>query len=262
MHSANHNGSNQDTTDAPSNNGKRSHYITPDYGAAYVPNAGPAHLAPKSLDHFKRGYSERAAQREKEYYSRRHGPTGRERQRNHHPNDRPTRVLGLDINRLADQVSVHLKDPTALFAELDAARETHPEAFQSGRALSTLISVAARRKNIGLGWAAWDYMDHAKLEKNTFHYNSMIAITEKARNFRQAVQLLKEMKDKNVAKNEVTYVPTVFCLHQVLLGASGGCCNSPKPIFVSVSRVRFLHAKNVVNGRQPLISSTRWTRKG
>jgi hypothetical protein len=42
----------------------------PDHGTSFVPGgAGPEHLAPKSLDHFKRGYEERAAQRDKEFYT-------------------------------------------------------------------------------------------------------------------------------------------------------------------------------------------------
>lgn len=203
----NSNNDNKPSEESSAPNGKR-HYVTPDYGSAYVPNAGPAHLAPKSLDHFKRGYQERAAQREKEYYSRRHGPTGRESRsfeyRNN--NDRPTVVNGLDVNRLADRVSAKLSDQKALFTIIDEARESHPEAFETGRAMTALISVAARRKNIGLGWAAWDYMDHANLAKNTYHYNSMISITEKSRNYHQALNLMKEMSRNNIPKNEVTYV--------------------------------------------------------
>lgn len=53
--------------------------LQPDYGSSFVPGAGPEHLAPKSLDHFKRGYQERAEQRDKEFTSpqRRVGGTPR-----------------------------------------------------------------------------------------------------------------------------------------------------------------------------------------
>ena len=48
------------------------------------------------------------------------------------------------------------------------------------------------------------------LEKNIFHYNAMISVTEKAKDFRAALNFLREMKDKKVPKNEVTYVHTCF----------------------------------------------------
>jgi len=42
------------------------------------------------------------------------------------------------------------------------------------------------------------------MAKNTFHYNSMISVTEKARNYQKALDLLQEMTERNVDKNEVT----------------------------------------------------------
>jgi pentatricopeptide repeat protein len=232
----------------------------PDYGNSYVPGAGPEHYAPNSLDHFKRGYEERAAHRDKEFYSLNHGPTGRagggggDRRRpigwsssgdnggngggpsahgmsgdrrngygggggqprnsrqddsapwnkNARDHQRPTILQGLDIQALVDRLSTKLSVPDELFADLDETRSENRNVFDSGKAMTALISVAARRRNIGLGHALWDWMDRARIAKNTFHYNSMISVTEKARDYQKALHLLKEMKDRNIPKNEVT----------------------------------------------------------
>lgn len=220
--------------DATGGNGVKK-YVTPDYGTAYVPNAGPEQYAPKSLDHFKRGYEERAAQRDKEFYTLRNGPTGGGGNHGNHGNgggggnnshggrgggnggrggryaedpwvfrDRPTVLQGLDINALVDRLSSKLSNKDALFADLDRTRQDNLNVFEGGKAMTALISVAARRKNIGLGHAVWDWMDHAGISKNTFHYNSMISVTEKARDYQRALGLLKEMKERKIAKNEVT----------------------------------------------------------
>lgn len=201
------------------NNGGR----PPDYGEVLL--GSDIRHAPKSLDHFKRGYQERAAQREKEFYTRRHGPDGllrrhsgggggggrdhrgggggggggrgggrgrgdrggggggRGRGRGEGPisnkmnnsnsrggggadggepwssyRDRPTILQGLDINALADRLTPQLHSRDALFAELDRTRQQNEFVFESGKAMTALISVAARRKNIGLGHAVWDWV--------------------------------------------------------------------------------------------------------
>jgi pentatricopeptide repeat protein len=103
-----------------------------------------------------------------------------------------------------DRLTSKLNNKAALFADLDRTRIENRSVFDSGKALTALISIAARRKNIGLGYAAWDWMDHAGIAKNTFHYNSMISVTEKARDYQHALALLKEMKERNIKKNEVT----------------------------------------------------------
>lgn len=216
----------ENNNDNNNNDGAKKH-SAPDFGTSYVPNAGPEQYAPKSLDHFKRGYEERAAQRDKEFYTLRNGPTGRGRSggggrydnnnNNGHHNsnngredqgglfrDRPTILQGLDINALVDRLSTKLSNKEALFQDLDQTRQENKSVFESGKAMTALISVAARRKNIGLGHAVWDWMDHAKIMKNTFHYNSMISVTEKARDYQRALALLKEMKERKISKNEVT----------------------------------------------------------
>ena len=240
----------------------------PDFGADFVPGAGPAKYAPKALDHFQRGHEERSTYRDRNHDHRSDRPGGRggphhsnnngrggygggggghhannnnhynpggrgnyydrgDRNNNHnysgdrprfsgshnnsddpwsqqHRENRPTILQGLDINALVDRLTSKLHNKAALFADLDRTRIENRSIFDSGKALTALISIAARRKNIGLGHAAWDWMDHAGIAKNTFHYNSMISVTEKARDYQHALALLQEMKERNIKKNEVT----------------------------------------------------------
>lgn len=209
----------------------------PDFGAAFVPGAGPVQYAPKSLDHFQRGYEERAIQRDKEFYTARR-PEGRSARSNggdregtrfskinntqdpwNQHRDRPTILQGLDINGLVDRLDPLINNKVALFAELDRTREENLQVFDSGKALTALISIAARRKNIGLGHAAWDWMDRVGIAKNTFHYNSMISVAEKARDYQHALALLQEMKDRNIKKNEVTYVVVMSIIENVEVGS-------------------------------------------
>jgi pentatricopeptide repeat protein len=99
----------------------------------------------------------------------------------------------------------HLEqDRRKVFAELDRARSQYPEPFDNGKALTALISSAARRRNVHMAGMIWAWMDVAHVAKNTFHYNSMISATEKSRNYRQALALLREMEQRNIPKNEVT----------------------------------------------------------
>jgi pentatricopeptide repeat protein len=260
-------------------NNRSNQRTVPDYGADFVPGAGPTKFAPKSLDHFQREHEERSNnhdrgskfanrgtnsnnnhvphhhhQQQQRYghggnnSSNNYNPGGRgnyydrdtghdrynDRPHSHHHSgngdrarisgnnnngnddpwnqqhtgnrDRPTILQGLDINALVDRLTTKLNNKDALFAELDRTRQENRNVFDNGKALTALISIAARRKNIGLGHAAWDWMDHAGIAKNTFHYNSMISVTEKARDYQYALALLQEMKDRGIMKNEVTYV--------------------------------------------------------
>ena len=159
----------------------------PDYGEVLLSN--DIRHAPKSLDHFKRGYQERVVQRDKEFYSRRHGSDGRgaggrsttdggergearaggnnindmDRSGGRRPGytsrfteptakndpwsqnyrDRPTILQGLDINALCDRLTPKLHSKEVLFAELDRTRQQNEYVFESGKAMTALISVAA-----------------------------------------------------------------------------------------------------------------------
>lgn len=93
------------------------------------------------------------------------------------------------------------------------ARQRYPEPFENGKALTALISSAARRRQVWLAQRIWEWMDHVDIPKNTFHFNSMISAAEKAKDFRYALNLLGEMERRNIAKNEVTYVSNRILMH-------------------------------------------------
>lgn len=129
--------------------------------------------------------------------------------------ERITIVCGLDINDLLthlERVQNENQNPRALdgviFEELDHASEKYPDAFRSGKALTALISGAARRRNVRMAYISWDWlnMKHRQgiISKNTYHYNSMITVAATARKPQQAMELMKEMSKDGIDKNEVT----------------------------------------------------------
>ena len=112
-------------------------------------------------------------------------------------------IKGMDIQALVDRLQ-RAHNQAGVAQELELAREKHREVFDSGKALTAIISSVARRRNMNLAKAIWDWIDHAGIPKNTFHYNSMISACEKVKDYRKALHLMDEMKQKNIAKNEVT----------------------------------------------------------
>jgi pentatricopeptide repeat protein len=206
-------------------------------GAESAPN-----LAPQPLDHFKRGYRERAHLRDRETTTlngdfRRHSSTdagppnnnrssynegrgggggdrayngggGERYDRRPSANDRGGDdrgrgqvIMGLDVQTLVDKLC---RPGVDVFQELDATRNENSMIFQSGKAVTAIISNLARRRKLKLALTVWDWIDAVGIEKNTFHYNSMISVCEKVRDYHKALDLLDEMKRKNVTKNEVT----------------------------------------------------------
>lgn len=214
----------------------------PDHGQHFVPGGETApNRAPQPLDHFKRGYRERADQRERETeflngdfdHMRRnsddpsldprrgssyedprtsspfpmvHNAAVMERRPFHdRGEDRGARgqvIMGLDVQSLVDRLCRREAD---IFRELDRARDEHQSVFQSGKAVTAIISNLARRRNLRLASIVWDWIDSVGIKKNTFHYNSMISVCEKVRDYNKALQLLDEMQRKGVEKNEVTF---------------------------------------------------------
>ena len=120
--------------------------------------------------------------------------------------------MGLDIQALVDRLC---RPDIDAFRELDAAKQDRPEVFASGKAVTAIISNLARRRNQRLAQLVWEWVDTVDdVEKNTFHYNSMISVCEKVRDHRRALSLLDEMDAKRIHKNEVTYVPSLnHCRH-------------------------------------------------
>ena len=118
-----------------------------DRGAAYFPGHKPrANNAPQSLDHFKRGYKERAAMREREevfllqhQQGPRGGGSGRHTKdwRRHEQlpdsmrkSDQPFILQGFNVTEWIERNS----NPRAnVEASLADALKNYPEAFQSGK---------------------------------------------------------------------------------------------------------------------------------
>jgi len=111
-------------------------------------------------------------------------------------------IMGLDIQVLVDRL---VRPGCDVFRELDNTRKDHMVVFQSGKALTAIISNLARRRNLRIANGVWDWIDHVRIAKNTFHYNSMISVCEKIRDHKKALRLLDEMKEKKIPKNEVTF---------------------------------------------------------
>jgi len=186
----------------------------PDHGRAYVPGAGQ-NMAPQSLDHFKRGYKERAAMRDRAFCDHRGdhnaspqgGPTRTRHNGNGHGDAWASRgppqamIMGVNILHLVDCLS---NPRNNCEQELDKLYEKHEDFFVCGKGSTAILTAAARQRNVRLAETFWVWMDHRKLEKNTFHYNSMISVCEKGKNYRKTLDLLKEMTDRKIAKNEVT----------------------------------------------------------
>lgn len=110
--------------------------------------------------------------------------------------------MGLDINPLVDRLTRPNAD---VYRDLQDAMEDNPVVFESGKALTAIISNLARRRNLRIANLVWGWMDTVNIEKNTFHYNSMISCCEKVRDYSRALRLLDDMKSKVIAKNEVTF---------------------------------------------------------
>jgi pentatricopeptide repeat protein len=187
-----------------------------DHGNFHVPGAGDATHAPKSLDHFKRGYQERADMREREFYSQNKtkrggghagggggGGQGRDYRDPWANRDRVTIINGLDCNRLLDELEA-THDRRVIYEKLDRAHTDYPEGFESGKAITALVSAAARRQNTNLAYTIWEWVHEVKIPKNVFHYNAMIAVAATERNPEKALRFMEEMTRENIQKNEVT----------------------------------------------------------
>ena len=167
----------------------------PDHGEHFLPGAekAPANQAPEALDHFKRGYHERANLRERE--------TEELAQGNFTTNQRRPTPRAFDALAFADVIC---RPGCDVMYELDRARDSAPSNFATGKPQTAILSQLARRRKIGVANALWDWMDSAGVEKNVFHYNTMISVCEKTKDHHRAMQLFHEMERKGIQKNEVT----------------------------------------------------------
>jgi len=108
----------------------------------------------------------------------------------------------VNVTQLAQSLKNKRKDE--VFRTLDDFFHQYSAQFESGRALTALLSTSGRLRQIKTAQMVWEWIDVKKFPKNTFHYNSMISAAEKSKQFRLAMNLLDEMTRNNVQKNDVT----------------------------------------------------------
>jgi pentatricopeptide repeat protein len=92
-----------------------------------------------------------------------------------------------------------------LNAELDKAREEHAASFDSGKAMTAILANLARRRKLGVALSVWQWMDQRSIPRNVFHFNSLISVCEKMKDWQRALKLLDQMEKEGVEKNEVTF---------------------------------------------------------
>jgi pentatricopeptide repeat protein len=95
----------------------------------------------------------------------------------------------------------------SVYTELNHARSTSPESFVSGRAITAILSQLGRRRQMRVAYQVWSWMDKTvpRIKKNIFHYNALINVCEKSKDWKGALDLLHQMDNNFVEKNEITY---------------------------------------------------------
>mmetsp|Transcript_6295 Transcript_6295/g.15650 ORF Transcript_6295/g.15650 Transcript_6295/m.15650 type:complete len:762 (+) Transcript_6295:65-2350(+) len=106
-----------------------------------------------------------------------------------------------------EEVVDRLCHPRAsVFEEMDHARNASPESFQSGRAITAILSQLGRRRQMRVAMQVWRWMETTPgITRNVFHYNALINVCEKIKDWKRALDLLRQMDDEKVPKNEITY---------------------------------------------------------
>ncbi|KAL9188226.1 hypothetical protein ACHAXT_006604 [Thalassiosira profunda] len=214
----------------------------------FIPGAMPPDNAPRDLDHYKRGHSERADMRSREQIKwdppghdgpSRYGPGASS---NHNPNngsndrfnfrgDAPPRKNDYSggppsssAGRYNHNNSNNQRDRSApgfsmedvvdrlcdrrsnAFEEMDRARTASPESFASGRAITAILSQLGRRRQMRVAMQVWRWMEQADgISRNVFHYNALINVCEKAKDWKMALDLMGQMDKEGIPKNEITY---------------------------------------------------------
>ena len=52
----------------------------------------------------------------------------------------------------------------------------------------------------------WNWMENAEgISRNVFHYNALINVCEKIKDWKRALDLLRQMDEEGVVKNEITF---------------------------------------------------------
>jgi len=95
---------------------------------------------------------------------------------------------------------------TNVAEEMDRARHSSPESFSSGRAITAILSQLGRRRQMNVAMQVWRWMETTHgITRNVFHYNALINVCEKIKDWKRALDLLRQMDDEGVPKNEITY---------------------------------------------------------
>lgn len=128
-----------------------------------------------------------------------------ERHQRHYDNHRYNK--GSNAGFSMEEVVDRLCHPrTNVFEEMDHARNTSPESFHSGRAITAILSQLGRRRQMRVAMQVWRWMESTNgITRNVFHYNALINVCEKIKDWKGALDLLRQMDDDNVPKNEITY---------------------------------------------------------
>ena len=93
-----------------------------------------------------------------------------------------------------------------VFEEMDEARRSSPESFSSGRAITAILSQLGRRRQMNVAMQVWHWMERAEgINRNVFHFNALINVCEKIKDWKRALDLLRQMDEEGVTKNEITY---------------------------------------------------------
>ena len=110
---------------------------------------------------------------------------------------------GFSMEEVVDRLCSHRAN---VFEEMDEARRSSPESFSSGRAITAILSQLGRRRQMNVAMQVWHWMERAEgINRNVFHFNALINVCEKIKDWKRALDLLRQMDEEGVTKNEITY---------------------------------------------------------
>lgn len=112
-------------------------------------------------------------------------------------------LMGFEVSDLVDRLCITPK--SSIPKELEIARQNSPASFDTGKAITAILSALARRKEMNVALAVWNWMDDANIKRNVFHFNALISVCEKCKNYHLCMKLLSQMEHEKCNKNEVTF---------------------------------------------------------
>jgi len=112
-------------------------------------------------------------------------------------------LMGFDVSELVDRLC--FTQISSIPKELEVAREHSSASFDTGKAVTAILSSLARRKEMNVALSVWNWMDVVKIKRNVFHFNALISVCEKCKNYHLCMKLLSQMEHEKCNKNEVTF---------------------------------------------------------